>query len=611
MKLLGKFLMVLGALLVAFSAPALAAEKWALLVGVTEYQPPVNKLNGCVNDTNTVRDILIGKAGFRADHIKTLAGASQTTKAAIAAAFKEWLGQAGPDDMVVFFYSGHGAQWDVGGGKIEEVLVPVDVNVQDAHSFILGGELSDWIKTCKAKEFLVMLDACHSGTQVVGSKGLAFTNNVAKTLPRRLQPPNASQVVKQGTGGPLAKELNITGTGKKLTLLAACDTTQTAEDHRFEVGGHEKWNGLFTYAVDKVVSGMDGDKLAQTDYKALMDQVSREVATQMEGQQTPVLQPSARSSEPVFLTQGQPAAASAPPVATLPASEGKLKVYVGQFDGDDGTVARAVAAALRNEPYVELVGGTKDLVAIPSADRTVDGHLSPQLEGVVRSETGAVINTVGGANAGELAARIADEVRRSYTFGWLGQVSNPSAPFRVEVSVNGQASEGADAPTFHVGDKVTFRFKSDHDCYLTLVDVGTSGHVTVLFPNQFHADNFVKAGQVVSIPDGEMGFDIQVQGPLGKEMVKAFATVDKVDITSAIGTKGFKSYKDPAAFRKEFVQGLARAMGVTASASKDLAIVQRVKPDAAPTPPPPSVETHADASTKLQWSEASTVLYIK
>ncbi len=46
------------------------------------------------------------------------------------------------------------------------------------------------------------------------------------------------------------------------------------------------------------------------------------------------------------------------------------------------------------------------------------------------------------------------------------------------------------------GDTVKVHFEADRDCYLTLIDVGTSGKITRLWPNQFSGpDNLVRAGQ--------------------------------------------------------------------------------------------------------------------
>src|SRR3972149_5594020 len=51
-----------------------------------------------------------------------------------------------------------------------------------------------------------------------------------------------------------------------------------------------------------------------------------------------------------------------------------------------------------------------------------------------------------------------------------------------------------DKTKYRIGEPVTFYFTADQDCYITLLDQGTSGTLRVLFPNPYQQDNFVRAG---------------------------------------------------------------------------------------------------------------------
>lgn len=58
------------------------------------------------------------------------------------------------------------------------------------------------------------------------------------------------------------------------------------------------------------------------------------------------------------------------------------------------------------------------------------------------------------------------------------------------------------------------------------MDIGTSGKLTVLFPNTLYSNNFIKGGRTYSIP-GDLGrFNIDVLGPVGVERIKAIATLE-------------------------------------------------------------------------------------
>ncbi len=98
------------------------------------------------------------------------------------------------------------------------------------------------------------------------------------------------------------------------------------------------------------------------------------------------------------------------------------------------------------------------------------------------------------------------------------------------------------------GDTVTVFFEPDKDCYLTLVDVGTSGKITQLWPNQFSgSDNLVKAHQRNSFPGASDKFRFRASGPKGIERIVALAASEKNAIVpdNEFGnySNGFKSYQ--------------------------------------------------------------------
>jgi len=84
--------------------------------------------------------------------------------------------------------------------------------------------------------------------------------------------------------------------------------------------------------------------------------------------------------------------------------------------------------------------------------------------------------------------------------------------------------------TFKIGDKINIKFKSSMDCYLTLLNIGTSGKLTILYPNTLHQDNFIEGGKLFEIPGNEYGFEYQLSGPAGIEKLKAIVTESKINL---------------------------------------------------------------------------------
>lgn len=83
---------------------------------------------------------------------------------------------------------------------------------------------------------------------------------------------------------------------------------------------------------------------------------------------------------------------------------------------------------------------------------------------------------------------------------------------------------------YRLGDRIAVYFRANRDCYLTLLNIGTSGKLTVLFPNTLHRDNFIAANQVHCIPGPGDDFEYQLQGRPGIEKLKAIATLKPVEL---------------------------------------------------------------------------------
>jgi hypothetical protein len=108
--------------------------------------------------------------------------------------------------------------------------------------------------------------------------------------------------------------------------------------------------------------------------------------------------------------------------------------------------------------------------------------------------------------------------------------SNVAAPARPPVSVPDplRVDVWADKQLYRVGDTIEFSVRVNRDAYVTLINIGASGDVTVIFPNKFHPSHFVRAGQTVVIPAPTWNFSFVVQGPPGFDQIKAVASEEPI-----------------------------------------------------------------------------------
>ncbi len=110
MRLLQKLIIALFFFSITFTT--LAQQKYALLIGINRYYdaPGIlhsSILQGCVNDANAMKTLLIDRFDFNEKNITTLLDA-QATKPNVVNALLSILNVCKPGDAVVFYFSGHG-----------------------------------------------------------------------------------------------------------------------------------------------------------------------------------------------------------------------------------------------------------------------------------------------------------------------------------------------------------------------------------------------------------------------------------------------------------------------------------------------------------------------
>ncbi|MBD2015377.1 caspase family protein [Microcoleus sp. FACHB-53] len=151
-------------------------RKLALLVGINNYieQP----LEGCLNDVDLQRNLLIHRFGFNPKDILVLPDA-QATRQGILTAFEEHLiKQAQPGDVVVYHYSGHGSRIfdpnpivvEPGKEGLNGTFVPVDSKLPEGYPEV-GGTVKDimghtlflLMSALKTENVTAVLDSCFSG----------------------------------------------------------------------------------------------------------------------------------------------------------------------------------------------------------------------------------------------------------------------------------------------------------------------------------------------------------------------------------------------------------------------------------------------------------------
>ncbi len=347
-KWISNFLTAALLITVFVSVSQAKGNKYGVFIGVNDYPDGINKLSGCVNDSNRVRDTMVKKFGFMKTNTSLLTDA-QATRQEIMNQVKAYQNKVSAGDLFVFQYSGHGTLFpdaysedrdetdeqymegtDENGqpivmyprDKYDSAIVPFDARGTSSgkswHNLILDDELYTMFKafTDKGVQVVFISDSCHSGS-VAKSKKIktavrfsplykVFGKDSFDSL--ALSPPKTTT----NSGQPQIAKLYLALTGSK--------------DNEFSLDGggtNGEKMGLFTSTL---LATLEQKGATFWNYEKLIKVVSPEVsrlAREQENDQNPQLDN--RFGDPKMKIFSAPSATGAaqPPVGKI--GKGKTK----------------------------------------------------------------------------------------------------------------------------------------------------------------------------------------------------------------------------------------------------------------------------------------------
>eukprot|EP00004_Rigifila_ramosa_P003394 TRINITY_DN1364_c0_g1_i8.p1 TRINITY_DN1364_c0_g1~~TRINITY_DN1364_c0_g1_i8.p1 ORF type:complete len:629 (+),score=147.03 TRINITY_DN1364_c0_g1_i8:246-1889(+) len=231
--------------------------KRALLVGCN-YPGTSAALNGCINDVMAISDMLGKQYGFSDQRIliDTDKKYEQPTGRNIVAALNQLVSTARDGDVIVFHYSGHGAQVPSKDSdeadRLDEVLVPTDMDL------ISDNDLRAIVnKIPFGCNFTFIADCCHSGSildhknvvaltidaGVGGNRAGQYVGRDINILPRNLPAEKLFELMSKVTHTKVTKDnfrahvtpkrdrgMPLTPQGEKGILITGCKDNQTSAD---------------------------------------------------------------------------------------------------------------------------------------------------------------------------------------------------------------------------------------------------------------------------------------------------------------------------------------------------------------------------------------------
>ncbi|HEX6142421.1 MAG TPA: caspase family protein [Geminicoccaceae bacterium] len=271
-------LMVLALSCLTAAAPVRAArgEIHAIVAGADAYRH-VPELAGAVSDALDLADQL---TWLGATTSRLIDGG--LNRPALMAAFEATLAAAGPDDVIVFSYAGHGLQipdqnGDEADGYDETFVLPeYEPGIGDRTNLILDDEIDDFVRRAAPRPVIFVADSCHSGTMLRSVDPRADHRRI-RSLPRSSFGPTP-----EARARPIAADRALPP--DNLLFVGAVPENLVVQEVLIE--GRPR--GALSYAVARSLGGssdLDGDRVVTSD--EMSAQVVQMVRALSEARQTP------------------------------------------------------------------------------------------------------------------------------------------------------------------------------------------------------------------------------------------------------------------------------------------------------------------------------------
>ncbi len=230
-------------------------NRWALIVGIDEYEKDVSSLKGAVNDARALRDVLIKQAGFPESQVILLTTDAATrdqhpTRTNILEELDNLSGRVPADGLLLFSFSGHGVSI-----ASDAYLIPSDgritKNLKLLRDFSIDVQrIKEAIEDSKVKQVLMLLDACRN------EPGKGETTNPLTEAYRR---GFSFDVVNSGVKA--FATLYATSIGYRAFEFLDRDT--------------RRFRGYFSYAVEEGLKGKAANARGEITLSGLTDYVDR------------------------------------------------------------------------------------------------------------------------------------------------------------------------------------------------------------------------------------------------------------------------------------------------------------------------------------------------
>ncbi|MBX9669937.1 MAG: tetratricopeptide repeat protein [Candidatus Obscuribacterales bacterium] len=255
--------------------PRIVADKWALVVGISNFKDSTINLQYAAKDAMDFRNYLIFEANFRPDHVKLLLDQNATRDNIVGHLGEKWLKKvARNEDLVVIYVSSHGtsARKEIGDANF---IVAYETNLSNA---VLSGIPMQWFTTgikdmINCQRVVIIMDVCHGGALRSPSTKLSETHTQAAAGP------GSKTLIRHPDLSPRSG-LNI-GSGQ--IVLASSESDQVSWESKSYP------NGVFTRQLIEALRTKGEATPLMSAFKQMRNKVEQEVLRSRSEIQTPIM----------------------------------------------------------------------------------------------------------------------------------------------------------------------------------------------------------------------------------------------------------------------------------------------------------------------------------
>ncbi len=282
------------------------SERWALIIGVDNYQKDISPLHGSVNDAKALRDTLVRYAGFPESQIILMTTDSpdadmQPTRGNVLDALDKLSRQVSENGLLLFSFSGHGLS--IGA---DAFIVPSDGKIYQSADLMRERSI-DVLRVRRAieatgvKQVLMLIDAC-------------------RNYPLKDRGESANPLTEPFKAG-FSFDRRNSGVLAFATIFAT-----SLGDRAFEFydDGARQYRGYFSYAIERGLSGEAADSGGEVTLSALVrymeESVKRRAYVEKNQRQVPFAVIEGYKSGELVLSVVNKTRPSAPPAAAAAAA---------------------------------------------------------------------------------------------------------------------------------------------------------------------------------------------------------------------------------------------------------------------------------------------------